>query len=61
MITIDLSKQQTHDPDPKVVFFYPKINFTANVNRPEDTIMFYIIEDTKETIPDFSQGNVKLF
>ena len=25
MITIDLSKQQTHDPDPKVIFFIQKL------------------------------------
>ena len=41
-----------------------KINFTGNLNRDENvsdnTIMFFIIEEAKESILDFSQGTVKV-
>ena len=32
-----------------------QINFTANLNRAGDPTMFFIIEEAKETILDFSQ------
>ena len=55
MITIDLSKQQPLDADPKAI---QQINFTENLNRGENvndnTIMFFITEEAKETILDFS-------
>ena len=61
MIEIDLSKQQALDADPKAI---QRIKFTGNLNQDEDandnTIMFFIIEEVKETILDFSQGNVKV-
>ena len=61
VIAIDLSKQQALDADPKAI---QKINFTGYLNRVEDendnTIMFFIIEEVKETILDFSQGNFKV-
>ena len=57
MIAIDLSKQQALDGDPKAI---QQINFTANLDRNGDTTMFLIIEETKETILDFSQGTVKV-
>ena len=41
-----------------------KINFTGNLNRDENvsdnTIMFFIIEEAKESILDFSLGTVKV-
>ena len=55
---IDLSKQQALDTDPKTI---QQINFTGNLNRAEevnDNTMFVIIEETKEAVLDFSQGNV---
>ena len=58
MIAIDLSKQQTFDADPKAI---QQINFTGNQNRTEGATMFFIIEEAKETVLDFSQGTVKLF
>ena len=33
------------------------INFTANLNRAEEANMFFVLEEAKETVLDFSQGN----
>ena len=57
MIAIDLSKQQALDADPRAI---QQINFTANVDRAGNTTMFFIIEEAKETVLDFSQGTVKV-
>ena len=56
MIAIDLSKQQVLDADPRAI---QQINFTANLDRAGNTTMFFIIEEAKETVLDFSQGTVK--
>ena len=56
MIVIDLSKQQALDPDPRAI---QQINFTANLDTARNTTTFFIIEETKETVLDFSQGTVK--
>ena len=55
MIAIDLSKQQAIDADPRAI---QQINFTANLDRAGNTTMFFIIEEAKETVSDFSQGTV---
>ena len=57
MVAIDLSKQQALDADPKVI---QEINFTANLNRDGNTTIFFVIEEAKERILDFSQGTVKV-
>ena len=57
MIAIDLSKQQALDADPGAT---QQINFTANLDREENTTMLFIIEEAKETVLDFSQGTVKV-
>ena len=57
MIPVDLSKQQVFDADPRAV---QQNNFTANLNRAGNTTMFFIIEEAKETVLDFSQGTVKV-
>ena len=57
MIAIDLSKQQSLDADPRAI---KQINFTANLERARNTTVFFIIEEAKETISDFSQGTVKV-
>ena len=57
MIAIDLSKQQALDADPRAI---QQINFTANLDRAGNTTMFFIIEEAKETVLDFSQGIVKV-
>ena len=56
MIAIDLSNQQALGAHPRAI---QRINFTANLDRAENTIMFFIIEDAKETVLHFSQGTVK--
>ena len=55
MITIDLSKRKGLDADSRPI---KQIDFTGNLDRPGNTTMFFIIEETKETILDFSQGTV---
>ena len=57
MIAIDLSKQQALDADPRAI---QQINFTANLDRDENTTIFFIIEEAKETVLDFSQGTIKV-
>ena len=57
MTAIDLSKQQVFDADPRA---FQQINFTANLDRAGNTTMFFIIEEAKETVLDFSQGTVKV-
>ena len=57
MIAIDLSKQQALDADPRAI---QQINFTANLDRTGNTTMFFIIEEAKDTVLDFSQGTVKV-
>ena len=55
MITVDLSKQQALDADPRA---HQQINFTANLDRAGNTRIYFILEEGKETILDFSQGTV---
>ena len=42
IIAKDLSKQQALDADPRAI---QQINFTANLDREENTTMFFIIEE----------------
>ena len=57
MIAVDLSKQQALDADPKAI---QQINFTANLNTPGRPIIYYILEEAKETVLEFSQETVKV-
>ena len=57
MIAVDLSKQQALDADPRAI---QQINFTANLDRDENTRFYFILEEVKETIFEFSQGTVKV-
>ena len=57
MIAIDLSKQQALDADPKAI---QQINFTANLDRAGNTRLYFILEEAKETVFEFSQGTVKV-
>ena len=56
MTAIDLSKQQALDTDPKTVH---QINFTGNLAK--QAIVFFIIEEAKETVLHFSQGTLRVF
>ena len=57
MIAIDLSKQQTLDADLRA---NQQINFTANLDRAASTRIYFILDEAKETILDFSQVTVKV-
>ena len=57
MIAIDLSQQQALDADPKAT---QQINFTANLDRGGNTRIYFILEEAKETVFEFSQGIVKV-
>ena len=57
MIAKDLSKQQTLDADPRAI---KQINFTANLDWRGNTRVYFILEEAKETIFEFSQGTVKV-
>ena len=57
MIAIDLNKQQALDADPKAI---EEINFTANLDREGNTRLYFILEEAKETVFEFSQGTVKV-
>ena len=57
MIVIDLSNQQALDADPKAI---QQINFTGNLSGNNNRLMFFIIEEVKETVLDFSQRTVEV-
>ena len=57
MNTIDLSKQQVLDANPKAI---QQINFTTNVDRAGNTWFYFIFEEAKEICFEFSQGTVKV-
>ena len=56
-IVIDLSKQQSLDADPRAI---QQITFAANLHRAGNTRIFFIIEEAKENVLDFSKGTVKV-
>ena len=57
MIAVDLSKQQALDADRRA---NQQINFTSNLDREDNTRIYFILEEAKEGILDFSQGTVKV-
>ena len=57
MIAVDLSKQKALYFDLKGI---QQINFTANLDRAGNTRVYFILEEAKETVLDFSQGIVKV-
>ena len=57
MIAIDLSKLQALDADPTAI---QQSNFTANLDHANNTRIFFILEEAKETILHFSQRTVKV-
>ena len=56
-VAINLSKQKALDADPKVI---QQINFTGKLDWGGQTTMYFIIEETKETILDFLRGTVRV-
>ena len=57
MIAINVNKQEALDADPKAI---QQINFTANLDRAGNTRFYFILEEAKETVSEFSQGTVKV-
>ena len=57
MTDIDLSKPKALDADPKAT---QQINFTANLDREANTRFYFILEEAKETVFEFSLGTVKV-
>ena len=57
MIAKDLTKQQALDTDPKAI---QQINFTENLDKAVNTRIYFILEEAKETVFEFSQGTVKV-
>ena len=57
MIAIDLNKQQALGADPKRI---QQINFTGNLDPAENTTMFFIFEEEKETILNIEQRTVRV-
>ena len=57
MVAIDLSRQNKLDADPRTI---QQSNFAANLDRAGNTTIFFIIEEAKETIFEFSQGTVNV-
>ena len=55
LIATYLSKQQKLHVDPKAI---QQINFTGNLEN--NATIFFIIEEAKETVLDFSKGTVKV-
>ena len=58
MVATDLSKQQVLHANPKAI---QQINFTGDLAQDPNANMFFVIEEAKETIFDFSQRNVIVF
>ena len=56
MIVIDISKQQALDADSRAI---QQINFTANLDKAGNTRIYFILEEAKETVLEFSQRTVK--
>ena len=56
-IAIDLSKQKALYFDPKAI---QQINFTGNLDCAGNTRVYFILEEEKETVLNFSQGIVKI-
>ena len=56
-IALDLSREQALDANP---IANQQINFTANLDRANDTRIYFILEQAKEARLDFPQGTVKV-
>ena len=50
MISVDLSKQQVLDANPKAI---QQINFRTNLDRAGNTRFYFILEEAKETVFEF--------
>ena len=46
MTAVDLSKKRALDADPRAI---QQINFTANLDNPRNTRIYFILEEVTET------------
>ena len=56
-MTIDLSKEQALDANPKAI---QQIILTENLSGNNNRLIFFPIDDAKETTLNFSQGTIKV-
>ena len=57
MIAVALRRQQALDADPRAI---QQINFTANLAITNEKRVYFILQESKETKLDFSQGTEKV-
>ena len=57
MIAVDVSKQQALDPGPKAI---QQNDFTEKLDRAGNARIYFILEEAKETVLEFSQGTIKV-
>ena len=60
LIVADLSKQKALDPDSRAI---QQIIFTGKIKSTEDNtrvIIYYILEQSKETMLEFAKGTTKV-
>ena len=57
MIAIDLSRKNELDADSRAI---QQIDFIGNLDKAGNTTIFFIIEEAKETVFQFSQGTVNV-
>ena len=57
MIAVDLSRQKALDPDRRAI---QQINFTVNLDRAGRTRIYFILEESKETKLNFTQGTANV-
>ena len=57
MLARDLSKQQALDTDPRTT---QQIDFTVNLDRANNTRIFFILDEAKETLSGFLREIVKV-
>ena len=55
LIAVDLSEQKALDADPRVT---QQINFTGKTST--NIVVYYILEESKETILQFSKGTTNV-
>ena len=58
MIAIDLRKEQALDVDLRAI---QQINFTENLDHAGEPRIYFVLEDAKEAVLDFSQGSAKVW
>ena len=57
MIAIDLSRKNELDADSRAI---QQTDFIGNLDKAGNTTIFFIIEEAKETVFQFSQGTVNV-